>query len=72
MQKINLDPQERKSCPIVSDSFADSLGALFASSISRAKFDISNLQGIPLFSLDELETALKHLNNLRAVDESGI
>ena len=75
IQKINTDPIQHKSCSIPPNLFRNFLGQLFrGNSVNDDVYDIDldDLESIPLFSMEELENGLVHLNNLRAVDECGL
>ena len=67
-----MDPVDRKACPIDDASFAHFLGDLFASPTLRDDVDVSDLRRIPLLSLEEDESSLKNLSNLRAADDDGL
>ena len=71
--KINLDPVRAKACPVEKEDFESFLRNLFHSSNPLSTdIDRSVLLGIPPFSDEELDKALRELSNLRCADEIGL
>ena len=74
LQKIKSVPIRSSACAIDAEEFATFLGTLFSSSslLTTIDEDKKMIQYIPMFTLDELERALKAMSNLRSADEDGI
>ena len=74
LQKIKSVPIRSSACAIDAKEVVSFLGTLFSSSglLTTIDEDKKMIQFIPMFTLDELERALKAMSNLRSADEDGI
>ena len=74
LQKIHKAPIQSLACPIDKEDFEYFLGSLFSFSNPQIPNDEDkhSIRSIPIFSLKELEMALKSMKNLKNADESDI
>ena len=69
LQKIHKAPIQSSACPIDKEDFGNFLGSLFSSSnplVSNDE-DKHSIRSIRIFTLEELEMALKSMKNLKNV-----
>ena len=74
LQKIRSAPIRSSACAIDAEEFASFLGTLYSSAnpLAITDEDKKMIQSIPIFSLQELDSTLKTMSNLRSTDEDGM
>ena len=74
LQKIMKAPIQSSACPIDKEAFGSFLGSLFSSPNPLLPNDADKMmiRSIQSFTLEELETVLKGMKNLKSADDEGI
>ena len=74
LQKIRSAPIRSSACAIDTEEFASFVGILYSSTnpLTITDEDKKMIQSIPIFSLQELDSTLKAMSNLRSTDEDGL
>ena len=74
LQKIRSAPIRSSACAIDAEEFASFLGTLYSSAnpLAITDEDKKMIQSIFIFSLQEFDSALKTMSNLRSTDEDGM
>ena len=72
LQKVSCVPIRSPACVVDANEFASFFSISSSNLLTTTDDDKNIIQSISIFSLEELERALKGMSNLRSADEDGI